>query len=1002
MSDDRRIVGIDLGTTHSVLAWMDARGLARGAQAIETFDVAQLGSATEIVSQALLPSFLYAPLPGESAEDRWGDAPYWVGAFARRRGAEVPGRSIASAKSWLGYAAVDRSAKILPWGAADDAADLPKISPIDASAKVLGHLRAEIEARFGGSPADLDVILTVPASFDEDARELTVLAAQRAGLTVRLLEEPQAAFYDYLGRAPEGELAAIVERAGGAAHVLVCDVGGGTTDLSLLRVEPDPSASIGVTVTRIAVGNHLLLGGDNMDLALAHACEARLIKPSAADGSGAERLAPSRFAQLVLACRAAKERLLGADPPAHVAVAIAGQGSKLLGSTLRTDVSREEAERLVLDGFFPEVGPDAKPTRGRSALVAFGLPYEKDPAITRHIAAFLARHGVVSGGGARSAGPATPSGGHARSVGTESPSGGRSVGNESPSGGRSVGTESQSGARVDAVLFNGGVFHAKAIVDRLLAVLSSWSAAPVVALGHTDPYYAVARGAVAYGLALRGRGLRIQGGAARGYYIGLAPEPGKPRLAACVVPRGAEEAVPYTAESRTFALAVGRSVRFDLFTSDSASHAPGDVVTLDDDVFEKLPPVAVRFDAGPVHAAPRTVGPASPSGGPRSVGTASPSGAPTAAEVRVRIEGELSAVGTLDLACVEVSTREGSSPRRFKLAFQLREAPSDDARDAAPRKVFSPQKIAQATEQVLRVFGKGRADVAPREVKDLVRELEKILGERAGWTIEVARSLFDALAQSPASRKRSPDHERQFWLLAGYCLRPGFGDPGDASRASVLAPLFTERLTFQAETRIWQQFWIAWRRVAGGLDEAAQLAIREAVDPFVAPSEKRLKKPKGWKPDALVEMLDMAASLERAPSSSRAELGAWVLEKTWTDRDPRWWAAIGRIGARVPAYASVHHVVSPTTAERWIDHLLREKWEEMPTAAAAAVQLARVTDDRARDVSARVRGEVEQRLVKVGAREAWVRAVREFLPVEESDRAAFFGEGLPLGLRLLG
>lgn len=391
--------------------------------------------------------------------------------------------------------------------------------------------------------------------------------------------------------------------------------------------------------------------------------------------------------------------------------------------------------------------------------------------------------------------------------------------------------------------------------------------------------------------------------------------------------------------------------------------------------------MAVRFDAGPVKAAPRGA---------------------TAAEVQVRIEGELSAVGTLDLACVEVASREAGAPRRFKLAFQLRDAAADEGKDGAPRRAFSPQKVAQATEAVLRVFGKGRADVAPREVKDLLRELEKILGERAGWTIEVARALFDALALSPASRKRSADHERQFWLLAGYCLRPGFGDPGDASRAAIVAPLFAERLHFQSETRIWQQFWIAWRRIAGGLDEPAQLAIREAVDPFVAPSEKRLKKPKGWKPDALVEMLDMAASLERAPASSRAELGAWVLEKTWTDRDPRWWAAIGRIGARVPAYASVHHVVSPTTAERWIDHLLREKWDDMPTAAAAAVQLARVTDDRARDVSAKVRSEVEQRLVKVGAREAWVRAVREFLPVEEADRAAFFGEGLPIGLRLIG
>src|SRR4051812_27763456 len=280
MSGAKRVVGIDLGTTHSVLAWTDETRSFGGAAGVEILDVPQLVSPTEVEAHALLPSFLYAPLPGESAEDRWGDAPYWAGALARKRGIEVPGRSIASAKSWLGYAAVDRTAKILPWGADEDSGDLPKISPVDASAKILGHLRSAFDAAFPEGPlAEQDVVLTVPASFDEDARELTVEAAHRAGLSVRLLEEPQAAFYDFAAHAPEGGLRQLVERAGGAAHVLVCDVGGGTTDLSLLRVEADASAASGARVTRIAVGNHLLLGGDNMDLALAHACEPRLVAP---------------------------------------------------------------------------------------------------------------------------------------------------------------------------------------------------------------------------------------------------------------------------------------------------------------------------------------------------------------------------------------------------------------------------------------------------------------------------------------------------------------------------------------------------------------------------------------------------------------------------------------------------------------------------------------------------------------------------------------------------
>jgi hypothetical protein len=207
---------------------------------------------------------------------------------------------------------------------------------------------------------------------------------------------------------------------------------------------------------------------------------------------------------------------------------------------------------------------------------------------------------------------------------------------------------------------------------------------------------------------------------------------------------------------------------------------------------------------------------------------------------------------------------------------------------------------------------------------------------------------------------------------------------------------------FPQEARNWQQLWIAWRRIAGGLPEAAQVAVRDVVDPLLAPAEARLKKPKGWKAEAPDDLLDLAASLERVPATRRSELGGWILERTWTTRDPRLWAALGRLGARVPAYASLHHVISPLVAERWIDHLLREKWDDLPSAVPAAVQLARVTEDRGRDVSERARREVERRLVAAGAREDQIRAVREYVPVEEAERAAFFGEGLPVGLRLVG
>jgi hypothetical protein len=799
---------------------------------------------------------------------------------------------------------VDRTAPILPWGGDGSC---PQVSPVEAAARILGHVRSTWDAEHPEARlADQDVVLTVPASFDEVARELTLEAATRAGLAPKLLEEPQAAFYDWMARAGREGLASLLEKTGGEALVLVVDVGGGTTDLSLVRVA-------GQAVERVAVGPHLLLGGDNMDLALAHAVEPRL-------GGQDARLDAPRFAQLVGACRAAKELLLGEAPPDDAPVTVLGAGASLLGSTRTTRLGREEAERLVLDGFLPLVPSDARPQRARGALVGFGLPFERDPAITRHIAAFIARH-------------------------------------------------TTGGAQPNAVLYNGGVFRAARIAQRLSDQLAEWRGGEaLVSLPGADPDLAVARGAVVYALARRGLGLRIGGGSARGYFVGVDSGVSGVQRAVCVVPRGAEEGVAHAAHGRTFALALGQPVRFELLASDGVVAHPGDVVEVDEERFERLPPLATTVEG-------------------RSGET-----------VRVALEGELTPVGTLDLACVSLDDRRS----RYRLAFQLREGASPERVPSMrpPSSIPPSRRLTPGLDLVDRAFGKPRADATGREAKDLLRDLERLLGERAQWTTEINRTLFDVLAANARGRRRTADHERVFWLLAGYCARPGFGAPRDAERVASLAALFDERLAFPAEARGWQQFFIAWRRVAGGLVEDAQTRIRDFVDPYIAPPEAGLKKPK--KPaQSLDDALDMASSLERVSPARRADLGTWLLERTWTDRDPRLWAAIGRIGARVPAYASAHHVVAPHVAERWLDHLLREKWGTVPTAAACAVALARRTGDRARDISDRVRREVEQRLVAVGADEAWVRAVHEVVPVAVSERVAFFGEALPMGLELV-
>ena len=911
---ERLVVGIDLGTSHTVVASASAAD-----RTPRVFSVPQRVARTEVEARSLFPSCAFAVTAGEiEGVPLAGEEGGWVlGAYAKARGIDAPSRFVASSKSWLCHPHVDKTAPILPWEAeSEEGPNGPKLSPVDVATRILSRVREAWDAEHPKAPlANQDVILTVPASFDEVARELTLEAATRARIQVRLLEEPQAAFYAAMDRGA-------LDEVHGSTLALVVDVGGGTTDLSLLSVDGEADAR---RVRRIAVGTHLLLGGDNMDLALAHALEPRLVAQP-------DRLDPRRFAELVIACRSAKERMLGASPPEELTVSILGRGSQLLGGSLRTKLLRGEVESLALEGFLPIVDRDARPSRARGGLVAFGLPFERDPAITKHIAAFVARHAPAR--------------------------------EESPS--------------IGAVLLNGGVFRAERAAQRVLDTVSSWQPTPPVLLAHPDPDLAVALGAVVYGLALRGIGRRIEGGSARAYFVGIGRDAEGAGQAVCVLPKGAEEGSITRAKGRSFSLVVGRPARFELYSSDDAVvAAAGDLVAIDPERFDALPPLATALgDDG--------------------------EGAKSSSELKVEVEAELTAIGTLEIACVE---RAPATPpgRRFRLAFDLRGSQTGDAPPLSNRPSTRPGRTAkaldEATHEIERVFGRKDASEA-RDAKGLLRELERVLGERSRWTTEEARALADALLATAKGRRRTADHERSFFLLAGYCLRPGFGHPGDASRVGKLVPLFAERLAFPKEARGWQQFFIAYRRVAGGLLESAQTKIRDELDPFVAPAEANLKKPKGLRPESTDDLLDLLSHLERLPPQRRAALGAWLLERTWTDRDPRIWAALGRIGARIPVYASLHQVVSPVTAERWIDHLLREKWNDLPTAPRAASELARRTDDRARDVSESVRVEVARRLAKESADPRFARVVSELVPLEETDRTAFFGETLPVGLTL--
>jgi len=445
------------------------------------------------------------------------------------------------------------------------------------------------------------------------------------------------------------------------------------------------------------------------------------------------------------------------------------------------------------------------------------------------------------------------------------------------------------------------------------------------------------------------------------------------------VPKGAREGERHVARTGGLWLRVGEPVKLELYTSDRAApYRPGELVTLDDD-FLPLPPLTTRFLA---------------------------SDGEGQTEIEVGLEGELSAAGTVELASVERHPPEGRAARRFRLTFELRGLDSPLAAESTRPKPAAPSRppharLPEALEAIQRVFGESRPDVKARESKDLPRELERLLGERRGWTLETTRTLFDCIAEGRDVRRRSEDHERVFWMLSGYCLRPGFGAANDDARITRLVPLFESGVSSTASARTWQQFWIAWRRIVAGLHEATQTRLFGLLEPFFAPAELKRKKSKSLKPaETAHELLELTASLERVASERRSALGEWLIERTFRDRDPRLWSAIGRIGARVPGYASAHYVVPPAVAQRFLDHLLRERWHEVPTAAATAAQLARLTEDRSRDISPGLRAEVIGRLEAVAADPELVRTVREFVPVVEAERAAWFGEELPAGLRL--
>jgi molecular chaperone DnaK (HSP70) len=945
MARSRYIVGIDLGTTNCAVAYVDTKGRERPSADVRAFEVPQLVAPGEAAPRAMLPSFLYLPgpheLPAGATRLPWrGDSDRIVGEFARIQGARIPGHLVSSAKSWLCHPGVDREAAILPWGSPPEAR---KVSPVEASSDYLIQIRDAWDDRFAkddenGRLARQEVILTVPASFDEAARELTVLAAKRAGIEQPiLLEEPQAAFYCWI--VTHQDVWQREVRAG--ELILVCDIGGGTSDFSLITVVETPT---GPGFRRVAVGDHLMLGGDNIDLALAHLVEKKL---------GATRLDTEQWSALRFSCRTAKEKLLSDLPAERWPVTVAGRGSRIIGGSLQSELTRAEVLGVVLDGFFPMTARGETPSRtSKAGLQEFGLPFVSDPAIPRHLSSFLRRHRLE----------ATGAGGN---------------------------PPDDLPARPDAILFNGGALTPNLLRERVVDVVKSWFAdqdggtfTPRV-LSNVSLDLAVAHGAAYYGVVRRGGGIRIGGGTARSFYVGFEGQTtDRPWL--CVVPRDAQEGDELIIEQHAFDLLMGQPVAFPLASSSvRPQDKAGDLVPADPDSIRSLPPLVGVMRVGRKAKAER---------------------------VPVRLEARVTEVGTVELWC-----QSRTDDRKWRLQIQLRGAGGSPTNRVAVTgggreadAVVIEQSEVDAANAAIKAAFEAPASAEEAGPARLVKNLESLLdAPRDQWPPSALRAFWEPLRDAIELRLKGPRHESRWFNLAGFCLRPGTGYPLDEARIKALWPVFHQGVKHQKDLQCWADWWVLWRRVAAGLNRAHHDEIYRRLAPYVLPAKggtvKKGARPKP-EPHELAEIWRCAASLERLGANLKEPLGDLLAKEVARPTIPAYalWC-LGRIGARVPLYGPANTVVPPEKATRWTRAILERDFvegRETTDAIFALSQLARVSGDRARDLDDETRMAVVTRLAELGADAETLHPVREYRELEAGQQGQALGDALPMGLML--
>lgn len=952
--DKRYVVGIDLGTTNSAVSYVDLTQLEvkNRTRAIKIFKIPQLTSAGEFSAVSVLPSFLYIPgeydISRESIKHPWKrERDLFAGLFAREHGSLVPSRLVSSAKSWLCHARADRQAKILPWGSEN----VEKISPVAATAEYLRHIRKAWNHSVKDEDDFLEnqyVVITVPASFDEAAREFTLEAAREAGFgqQLTLLEEPLAAFYSWL----------VQHEYDWQDHVkpdeliLVCDVGGGTTDFTLITLK---EANGSPRFERLAVGDHLILGGDNIDLALARFVESKFPKQ--------QPLTADKWKTLCHKCRDAKERLLDnkvevngnltgegrADSDLtgeatsgnqlhRVRITLKGEGRSLIAGTLAADLTMGELENILCEGFFPDVQPsNGAVKKSGKAIAEFGLPYEQEPAITRHIGWFLEKQR------------------------------------------ESIKSTLGKDPMPDLILFNGGALKPKLLQNRIRSSIRNWfgcydSNLPRL-LANPDPDLAVALGASYYGLVKQGTGVRVGSGSPRSYYVGISQQDGKdnslvevkgdihsPNQALCIVERGLDEGSTIDLPDMRFEVITNQPVEFNIFSSSFRSgDKSGDILEIDDSLTPMAPlQTVVRF-------------------GKRGDRTYVP----------IRIEPEYTEMGTLSIWC-----RSTISNHRWKLQFQLRDAAAGEVRET---EIFDNILVEDGWQLIEEAFSNN----SDNDLQLIVKKLEKLVGKKKnGWPLSFLRAIADNLIKNSDIRLSTPEHELRWLNLTGFCIRPGFGDAFDQERVRQLWKIYLTGSIFSKSKQNAAEWWIFCRRIAGGLTAGQQRLFFQDVRSYLLSENSNRKK---CSHQEMTEIWMAVANMERLLIKDKISLAKKMISDLKPGKTPKqlFWA-LSRIGARELLYGSVDRVVPAKEVANWIKKLCKINWTTMDPVVQAVTHIMRKTGDRTRDVSDELIDLVLPWLEQMGANESSLAMIQKVVPIESVEENIIYGESLPLGLVL--